>query len=94
VVLAFNNNVRRDRPALKINALNHRNPFSVARLGQLKLAFSVKIYNNHRCGNLTHHKASFVKVINVGIGDPVLRDRVAHKVKPALNKLWIFAQDP
>jgi hypothetical protein len=94
MVLAFNNDVRWNRSALKINALNHRNPFSVAKLGQLRLAFSVRIYNNHRCGNLIHHKASFVKVIDVGIGDPVFRNRVAHKVKPALNKLWIFAQGP
>jgi hypothetical protein len=90
VVLAFDNNVRRNRPALRINALNHRSPFSVARLGQLKFAFFVKTYNNHRCDDLTHYKASFVKVINIGIGDPVFRDRIAHKVKPALNKLWIF----
>jgi hypothetical protein len=94
MVLAFDNDVRRNRPALRINALDYRSPFSVARLGQLRLAFSVRTCNNHRCDDLIHHKASFVKVIDVGIGDSVFRDRVAHKIKPALNKLWIFAQGP
>jgi hypothetical protein len=91
VVFAFNNNERRDRPALGIDALDYRSPFPIARLGQFRLAFPIRACNNHQCGNLTHHKAGFVKIVDIGISDSVLRDRVAHKVKPALNQLWIFA---
>ena len=87
MVFAFDNNIRRDCPALEIDALDHRSPFPIARLGQLRFAFLIRARNNHRCGDLTYYKAGLVKVVDIGIGDPVLRDRVAHKVKPALNKL-------
>ena len=90
MVFAFDNDVRRDRLALGINALDHRSPFPIARLGQLKLASPVKAYNNHRRGNLTYYKAGLVKIVNISIGDPIFRDRVAHKLKPASDKLWIF----
>jgi hypothetical protein len=43
---------------------------------------------------LIHYKAGFVKIVDIGISDPVFRDYIAHKVKPALYKLWIFAQGP
>jgi uncharacterized membrane protein len=85
VVFAFNNNERRDRPALGIDALNYCSPFLIARLGQFRLAFPIRAYNNHLCGNLTHHKAGFVKIVDIGISDLVFRDCVAHKVKSGLN---------
>ena len=94
MILAFDNDVQRDRPALKIDALDYRSLFQIARLCQRRLASPVRAYNNHRCGNLTYYKAGLVKVVDIGIGDPILRDRVVHKVKPALDKLWIFSQGP
>ena len=91
MIFALDNNKRRDRPALGIDALNHRSLFSIARLGQFRVSSPIRACNNHRCGDLTYRKAGLVKVVDVGIGDLVFRDRIAHKVKPGLNKLWIFA---
>jgi hypothetical protein len=96
MVLALDDDVRRNRPALGINALginalginalginalginalNHRSPFSIARLGQFRSAFSIRACNDHRCGDLTHYKAGFVKIVNIGIGDSVFCDRL------------------
>ena len=73
MVLAFDNDIQRDRPALGINALDHRSPFPIARLGQLRLASPVRACNNHRYGDLTHHKAGLVEVIQIPVLDAVLR---------------------
>jgi hypothetical protein len=47
MIFALDNDVRRNRPALGINALNHRSLFPIARLGQLKFAFFIKACNNY-----------------------------------------------
>ena len=90
MIFALNNDERWDCPALRIHALNHYNPFPIPRLGQFRLALPIGAYNNH-CGcDLAHHKAGLVKVVDIHIHDPILRNCIVNKAKLALNKLCIF----
>ena len=94
MVLAFDNNVRRDCPALGIDALDHRSPFPIARLGQLRLASPVRAYNNYRCGDLTYYKAGLVEVIDILVLDTVFSFQVREKRELARDFFNIFVEGP
>jgi hypothetical protein len=57
------------------------------------LATSFRGCNNHFRGHLAHRKPSLIKVIDIGIVYPVLRNYVSYEGKPRAIRVWIFAKD-
>src|SRR5690348_15749006 len=88
------NDERRNRPALGVNALDHGNPFSIPRLYRFRLSASICARNDGGGGDLAHHKPSLVKVVDVSLLDAVFCNCVLYKREPTTNDLWVFALGP
>ena len=87
MVLRGQDDEGRDGPAKGIDALYHRCPLAVARLGQLCLATAIRGRNYHAYEDDAHHKPSLVEVIDIVIHDTVFSFNVPHKGKPLANDL-------
>ena len=94
MVLRGQDDEGRDGPAKGINALYHRCPLAVARLGQLCLATAIRGRNHYACKDDAHHKPSLVEVVNIVFYDAVLSLDVPYEGKPLANDLWILALSP
>ena len=84
----------RDSLAEGIDALDHRCPLAVARLGQLCLATAVQGRDYYTGKDDTHHEPSLVEVIDIVIHDTVLSLNVSYESKPLANDLWILVLGP
>jgi hypothetical protein len=91
MVFARNNQKRRDRPTLRINALDHRHPFSIPGLCHLGFSTSIGLGYDHTGKDNAHYKAGLVEVEYISLIDPVLGHRVLHKSEPLANEIRIFA---
>jgi hypothetical protein len=94
VVLYGQDNKRRDSPAKGINALDHRCPLAVARLGQFCLAIAVRGRNYYAREDNAHYKPSLVEVVGIIVQDTVLGLDVPYEGKPLANDLWILTLGP
>ncbi|KAF1360972.1 hypothetical protein EJ07DRAFT_81150, partial [Lizonia empirigonia] len=76
VIVALEDDEGWDRPAHRIDPLDHCSPLSIALLNALWPSSTLRTSDAHRrresSRNLAHHKASLVKVIDVIIADAVL----------------------
>ncbi|KAJ0126510.1 Acyl-coenzyme A oxidase 1 [Fusarium oxysporum f. sp. albedinis] len=91
VKLTRDNDERRQPPSLGTDALDHCNPFPVSGLSQFRVRAPFRACDDHTRRDHSHHKASLVKVVDIGHLDAIFGDCVLHKDKPATNDLWIFA---
>jgi hypothetical protein len=92
VVFARKHYDRRDRPAIRANSLNNRNPFPIALLKLFgPFTFFCACYH-HTGGNLAHYKANFVEIVNILVAYAVFGNNGRNKAKLAPNDLWIFAK--
>ena len=94
VVLRGQDDEGGDGPAKGIDALYHRCPLAVARLGQLCLATAIRGRNHHACKDDAHYKPSLVEVIDIVFHNAILGLDVLHEGKPLANDLWILALSP
>ena len=94
MVGAFHYDKRRDALTVRTDALDHGNLFAITRLDFLPLSGIISTgYDHCRC-DLTYHKASLVKVINVLILGTVFRLQAHEKREPARDLLSVFAEGP
>jgi hypothetical protein len=77
----------RNRPAIRANSLNDRNPFPIALLELFGSFTFFCAYYHHTGGNFAYHKASFVEVINILVAYAVFGNNGRNKAKPAPNNL-------
>ena len=77
----------RDGPTEGIDALDHRCPFTVARLGQLYLATAIQGRNYYTCEDNAHYKPGLVEVVDIVIYNTVLGLNVLYESKPLANSL-------
>lgn len=89
--MSLKNYERRNRLALSVNSLDHRNPLAITWLDYFRSSASFRSRNNYSSYNNAHKEAGFIEVIDISIHDPILRDSVSHKREPSRNKLGIFA---
>ena len=94
VMLALDDDKRRDRPASSIDTLDYCCPLAIARLLRLCPTTPFEACNNHCSRDDAHLKPSLVKVVDIRLLDAVLRDCVPYKRKLAANDLWIFTLGP
>ncbi len=87
MVLRGQDDEGRDGLAKGIDALYHRCPLAVTRLGQLCLAMAIRGYNHHACEDDAHHKPSLVEVINIVFYDAILSLDVLYEGKLLANNL-------
>lgn len=76
VMLSGNNCERRNRLALRVDALNHCDQFPVSKLDDSRARNLVRTGDGHLCRHNFHHKASLVKVVNFHIEDAVLGNHI------------------
>ncbi len=94
MVLTCYNNKWRYRPTTRIDALNHSDPFPIARLYSFSFPTPVvRHYNKGGC-NLAYKKAYLVEVPDVGLYNTMFGNYILEKSKPNPNNLWIFALGP
>jgi hypothetical protein len=92
VVGALNDDVRREVPPFAVDAFDNRCPFSIPRLNCLASSASIGTRDHHRCADDAHHEACLVEVVEIAILDTVLGSHVVYKLKPRVNKPWVFAE--
>ncbi len=90
IVLIYYNDKWRYRPTIRIDALNHSDPFPIAKLYNFNfLTPVVWHYNKDRC-NLIYKKAYFIEVLNVRFYNIIFDNYILEKLKPNFNYLWVF----
>lgn len=90
-MLSLKNHERRNRLALSVDSLDHRNLLAIAWLDYFRSSASFRSRNNYSSCNNTYKEAGFIEVVDISIYDPILRDSVSHKREPSRNKLGMFA---
>ncbi len=94
MVLRSQDDEGEDGPAEGIDALYHRCPLAVARLGQLCLAQAIRGYNYHTCEDNAYYKPSLVEVVDIVFHDTILSLNVPYESKPLANDFRIFILRP
>ena len=94
MVGAFYHDKRRDTPAVGTDALDHGNPFPIARLDLLSLSGTIGTGNDHCGRDLAHYEAGFVKVVDILVLDAVLSLQVRKKREPARDFFRVFIEGP
>jgi hypothetical protein len=89
-----NNNIRQDCIPNGTDCLDNCNPFPITRLDRLCFCLSVRACYNYSSRNNSYYKASLVEVIDICLANRVLSNCILHKLKLALNNLWIFVFSP
>ncbi len=91
MVLTYYNNKWKYRLTIRIDVLDHSDPFSIAKLYSFSFFIPVvQYYNKSRC-NLTYKKAYLVEILNIGLYNIILGNYILEKSKPSPNDLWVFA---
>ena len=85
VIFPRNNDKWRDRVTHGIDGLDYCNPFPITRLYLLCFRPSVRTCHDYSRWNNAYYKSSLVKIINIYILNPILRNYLLYKYKPALN---------
>ena len=91
VVLSGKYNKRWNWPAQSIYTLDYCNPFLITQLYSFRLDTSLRAYNNFSSRYNTHLESSFIKIVYIFIRYPMLRLKIAYKVKLGLNNPRILA---
>ena len=91
--LPYEDNVRRDRIAVRPNALDSCNPFLIALLYSSRPSASIGGCNNCFCRDFTHCKPGLVKVVDIIIMDSVFHNYILYKGKPRAIRVRIFTED-
>jgi hypothetical protein len=78
---------RRDRPAIRANSLNDRNPFPIALLELFGFFTFFCACYHYTGGDFAYYKASFVEVVNIFVAYAVFGNSGRNKAKPAPNNL-------
>ena len=94
VIFIDNYDKRRYGPAVRINTLNHYNPFAITRLYHLNFTTPFRTYNNYNRGDLSYYKPSLVKVLNIIFIYLIFDYHISYEVKPLLYYGYIFAFSP
>src|SRR6266699_7214124 len=94
IVLIYYNDKWRYRPTIRIDALNHSDPFPIAKLYNFSFPTPVvQRYNKGGC-DLAYEKACLIEVPDVGLYDTMFGNYILEKSKPSPNDLWIFVLGP
>jgi hypothetical protein len=64
--------ISRKHPASGINIFNRCNPFPIAWLNKMRLPRHISLCNYLSSCNQAHSEASFIKIIDIFIGDAIL----------------------
>ena len=86
----FKNNKWWNCNPLGINNFNNCDPFSIAWLYCPRPASPIGSSNNFCSCNNTYLEASFIKILDILIKNPILYNCVLDAFKPALNKYRVF----
>ena len=73
-----------------INSLNNSNIFLITQLYYSRLASIFSSSNNFYSYNNTYLEASFIKILDIFIKNPILYNYILNKLKLGLNKYRIF----
>ena len=85
MVLTCYNNKWRYRPTTRIDALNHSDPFPIARLYDFNFFTPVVQHHNKSGYNLAYKKAYLVEILDVGFYNIIFNNHILEKPKPNSN---------
>ncbi len=94
MILTYYNNKWRHRPTTRINALNHNDPFPIARLYSFNFPIPIVRHYNKNGYNLAYKKTCLVEIPDIGLYNIMLGNHILEKLKPSFNDLWIFVLGP
>jgi hypothetical protein len=94
VVLRGQDDEWRDGPTKGIDALDHRCPFTVTRLGQLYLATAIRGRDYYAYKDNAYYKPGLVEVVDIVIYNTILGLNVLYESKLLANDLWILVLSP
>ena len=90
MILTYYNNKWKYRPTIKINVLDHSDPFPITKLHNFNFLIPVVRCYNKDGYDLAYKKVYLVEVLNIGLHNIIFDNYILKKSKSNPNNLWIF----
>ena len=94
IILTCYNNKQKHRSTIRIDILNHNDPFLIARLYSFNFPTPVVQYYNKDGYNLAYKKTYLVEIPDIGLYNTIFNNHILEKSKLNPNNLQIFVLSP